>query len=328
MKNKNKYLSHKNKIFHKGKEISFPEFPILVYDQINLNYYYDIYRYLLIKKYKLENIERYPEYIISIKNSNERNDKKLIFRRKTKHYYIDNENNLYKKLKKNKKKIYPINHKEIIEKNIIYVLYKIPNTYDILHYLNNLHVEDNHRGISSLRSALDNKLLYIEGITSLISLILNNCITCIQKNKATFKREPSGIILTKYPKQRYVMDITELPKEFNKKNKLYLFNIIDHFSKFGMSYIITDKKSETVLQFLKISFEINGYPEELGSDNGKEFKNLLIENYLRDNNIKFIHGNPYNPHSQGVVERFHQTIKDLLYCYYFDENKNSIYMIV
>ena len=73
-------------------------------------------------------------------------------------------------------------------------------------------------------------------------------------------------------------------------------------------------------QYLNISFEINGYPEELGSDNGKEFKNSIIENYLRDNNIKFIHGNPYNPHSQGVVERFHQTIKDLLYCYYFDKD--------
>ena len=27
---------------------------------------------------------------------------------------------------------------------------------------------------------------------------------------------------------------------------------------------------------------------------------------------------PYNPHSQGVVERFHKTIKDSLYCIYAD----------
>ena len=51
------------------------------------------------------------------------------------------------------------------------------------------------------------------------------------------------------------MDITELPKEFNKKNKLYLFNIIDHFSKFGMSYIITDKKSESIItRYIKMEY--------------------------------------------------------------------------
>ena len=58
------------------------------------------------------------------------------------------------------------------------------------------------------------------------------------------------------------------------------------------------------------------------SDNGKEFKNNLIENYLNENNAKFIHGAPFNPHSKGVVERFHQTIKDLLYSIIW-ENKHK-----
>ena len=60
------------------------------------------------------------------------------------------------------------------------------------------------------------------------------------------------------------------------------------------------------------------FPEEIGSDNGKEFRNRLIEDYLNDKNINYIHGNPYNPHSQGVVERFHKTVKDSLYCLYAD----------
>ena len=68
---------------------------------------------------------------------------------------------------------------------------------------------------------------------------------------------------------------------------------------------------------LKIAFNYYGYPKELGSDNGSEFKNSKIESYLYEKNIKFIHGSPYNPHSQGVVERFHQTIKDILYSFLF-----------
>ena len=31
---------------------------------------------------------------------------------------------------------------------------------------------------------------------------------------------------------------------------------------------------------------------------------------------------PYNPHSQGVAERFHKTIKDLLYAKYLDNENN------
>ena len=145
------------------------------------------------------------------------------------------------------------------------------------------------------------------------------CDLCSKKNKSIFKREPCCQIITSFPKQRYIIDVTELPDEFNIKDKFYLFNIIDHFSKFGMSHLIKDKKAETILEKLKLSFESYGFPLEIGSDNGPEFKNSLVENFLSKHNIKFIHGKPYNPHSQGVVERFHQTLKDLLYSYYFNE---------
>ena len=71
------------------------------------------------------------------------------------------------------------------------------------------------------------------------------------------------------------MDITELPIELkgNNNNNAYLFNIIDHFSKFGMSYLIKNKKSSTVYKNLKFALDCNGFPSEIGSDNGKEFRN-------------------------------------------------------
>ena len=78
------------------------------------------------------------------------------------------------------------------------------------------------------------------------------------------------------------MDLTELPNELKINNSyLYLFNIIDHFSKFGMSYLIENKEAKTILKFLKNALECNGFPPEICSDNGKEFKNKLIEDYLK-----------------------------------------------
>ena len=138
----------------------------------------------------------------------------------------------------------------------------------------------------------------------------------LKKNKIPkLKRESSKQILTFYPKQRYIMDLTELPIELKINNKYnYLFNIIDHFSKFWMCNLIENKEASTIFKSLKNCLECNGFPEEIGSDNRKEFRN----NHLKIKNINYIHGNPYNPHSQGVVERFHKTIKDSLYCMYAD----------
>ena len=70
------------------------------------------------------------------------------------------------------------------------------------------------------------------------------------------------------------MDLTELPIELKDNNNYtYLFNIIDHFSKFGMSYLIENKKSSTIYNNLKFALDCNGFPSEIGSNNGKEFRN-------------------------------------------------------
>ena len=190
---------------------------------------------------------------------------------------------------------------------------------DILSYLFSIHKDDWHKGIASLRQYLAYNNIYFEGYTYLTEYVVKNCVSCAGKNKNKLKREPPKQIITFCPRQRYIMYITELPLELKSNNKYaYLFNIIDHFSKFGMSYLIENKKSSTIYKNLKFALDCNGFPYEIGSDNGKEFRNELIENYLKSKNIKYIHGMPYNPHSQGVVERFHKTIKDGLYCRYND----------
>ena len=194
---------------------------------------------------------------------------------------------------------------------------------DIIVYLTEIHKDDGHKGIASLRQYLSNNNIYFKGITYLTEYVVKNCTSCAGKNKNKLKRESPKQIITFYPRQRYIMDITELPIELKSITKyIYLFNIIDHFSKFGMSFLIENKKASTIFNLLKLALECNGFPYEIGSDMGKEFCNELIENYLNSKNIKYIHGMPYNPHSQGVVERFHKTIKDGLYCRYNDNPEN------
>ena len=56
----------------------------------------------------------------------------------------------------------------------------------------------------------------------------------------------------------------------------------------------------------------NSFPKEFCSDNGLEFKNSKLNDICEKEGITYMHGIPYNPHSQGKVERFHYTIKNYL----------------
>ena len=317
----NYYKDKKNKIYSGDILVVEAEnFPILVGNKIIPDYYNDIYRYLYMEKYNLAKISRYPEYINKISNVNMKYNKKKNFRIHAKSFYLDEDNKLYKKIIQKEKIHFERKIKLIEENNKKYLLYKIPNKLEILNFLEMLHRSDNHRGINSLRNYVTQKGYYIEGLTFLANYIIKSCAVCLEKaSRIKLKKESVKQILTSFPKERYVMDLSELPLELCREKKLYLFCMIDHFSEYGMAYIIENKESKTILKYLKIALECNGFPEEIGSDNGSEFKNELIEKYLNDNEIKFIHGSPYNPHSQGVVERFHQTIKDLMYSIYADE---------
>ena len=51
-------------------------------------------------------------------------------------------------------------------------------------------------------------------------------------------------------------------------------------------------------------------PKILDTDNGGEFWNKMMENYLKENNIDHITGGLYNPQHQGAVEAFNKTIRD------------------
>lgn len=50
-------------------------------------------------------------------------------------------------------------------------------------------------------------------------------------------------------------------------------------------------------------------PRSIQADNGKEFRNSLLNDYHRNLNVTVVHGRPRNSRAQGQVERVNQTIK-------------------
>ena len=179
--------------------------------------------------------------------------------------------------------------------------------------IEDIHKKLNHRNWEDTRKEFLRQNWFYFGYVNDIKYIISKCSICLQKNRKFYKREPSKIILFERPKDRYLIDLTELPVEFKKANNCnYICNIIDHFSRLCKSYIIPNKKANIIINCIIDFINIYGVPLSITSDNGREFKNKTIIDFMIKKNIKFLHWLQYKPHSQGVVERVHKTIKTSL----------------
>ena len=87
--------------------------------------------------------------------------------------------------------------------------------------------------------------------------------------------------------------------------------ICDYFSKFPFLY--RAKTSFWSLRDRLINlFSIEGYPDEIVSDNGPPFQSKEFAIFLSGLGIKHTTSSPGYPHSNGFIEQHIQTVKNML----------------
>ena len=113
-------------------------------------------------------------------------------------------------------------------------------------------------------------------------------------------------------------------QEWSDENKgfRYMLNVTDVFSKFAWSIPLKDKKGITVLnafnQIVKKSARI---PKHVWVDEGKEFYNKNMDEWLKENNI--IRYSTHGEHKSAVVERFNRTLKTNMWKRFTAENTRN-----
>jgi transposase InsO family protein len=90
--------------------------------------------------------------------------------------------------------------------------------------------------------------------------------------------------------------------------------IVDDFSRYTWVFFLQDKSETqgTLKRFLRRAqneFELK--VKKIRSDNGSEFKNLQVEEYLEEEGVKNEFSAPYKPQQNGVVERKNRTLIDM-----------------
>ena len=142
-----------------------------------------------------------------------------------------------------------------------------------------------------------------------IAYWVKTCPEC-QANKVFRHNKPTiGFYPSNIDRFQYLhMDLMG-PFSIISNNNKYILTIKDRGTGFLITTPIKDKKAETVREaFIQSWVGTFGAPQIIITDNGKEFKNSVLEKAFEQLGIDHHFVPPYNPQSNGYIERQHKSI--------------------
>ena len=111
---------------------------------------------------------------------------------------------------------------------------------------------------------------------------------------------------------RVAIDITV--KHLSSRNCYkYILTVMDYFTKWAEACPIRDHKATMVARVLHENYFTRlGIPEEIISDQWPEFEGELFIELCKSFNINKFRTSPYRPSTNGMVERYHRTLNQML----------------
>ena len=157
--------------------------------------------------------------------------------------------------------------------------------------------------------------LYWANMSKDVKNYSETCIQCI-KLQPIKKVKVNKMIIPNGPFDRFTADLWEIPKEMIEASATeyrYVLSCVDHFSKYKWTELVKNKEGITIAEKLEYFFNYYSPPKILQTDNGREFENSSVRALCQRKNVKFIHGSPYHPKSQGVVEKLNDLLSKSLF---------------
>ena len=155
------------------------------------------------------------------------------------------------------------------------------------------------------------------GMTKDIRRKCKMCPVC-QRSGKKGQDEPKvklrPIPVVEEPFSRVVLDcVGPLPR--SKKGYQYLLTIMCMTTRYVEAIPLRNITTRSVVEAMVKFFTTFGLPREVQTDRGTNFMSGVFAQALKDLGVKHVVSSPYHPQSQGALERFHHTLKEMLRCY-------------
>ena len=144
--------------------------------------------------------------------------------------------------------------------------------------------------------------------------IVRYCTACQQNKRVVVtKREIVKFPVTPRMKVVHIDIVGPLTK--SSRGKLYILTIMDRFSRWPVAVPMSNIKTETVCRgFYDCWISIFGCPDYIISDQGSQFESDLFDELLKTLSIKRNRTTTYHPQANGMIERWHSTMKQVIRC--------------
>ena len=145
-----------------------------------------------------------------------------------------------------------------------------------------------------------------------IAEFCRGCAECQKCRKFRSTRAPMvPLPIIREPFSRMAMDMVgPLPRSCSG-NK-YVLVVCDYATRYPEAIPLKNTDAETVAEDLLALFARVGIPNEILTDQGSNFQSQLLRELYRLLHVDAIRTSPYHPQTDGLVERFNQTLKAML----------------
>ena len=139
------------------------------------------------------------------------------------------------------------------------------------------------------------------------------CATCASRKTPSPKMHAQlQPVRTGYPMQLVATDILG-PLPLTENGNCYSLVATDYFTRWVEAYPIPNQEAVTVANKLTKEFFFRfSLPDQLHSDQGRQFESTLISEVCKILQINKSRTTPYHPQGDGLVEHFNRTLLDML----------------
>lgn len=165
-----------------------------------------------------------------------------------------------------------------------------------------------HPGIRSTRRLVADRFVW-KNMNKDIKRFVQSCLSCQRSKVHRHTKAPVEKLPLPDSRFRHVhMDLVgPLPPSNGYR---YLLTIVDRYSRWPEAIPLHDMTAETVARaFVETWIARFGIPETVTTDQGRQFESDLFRELSRAMGSKHVRTTAYHPQSNGLVERFHRTLK-------------------
>lgn len=169
-----------------------------------------------------------------------------------------------------------------------------------------------HQGVKRTVGILKERY-YWQTLNKDVEEYISKCISCNQRKIGKQPKAP----LIKIPPAREPFELVSMdivgPLPVSNQGNKYLLTFIDYLTRYCEAIPIPNQTAEIVAkEFVHKIITRHGVPKKLLTDQGRNFVSSLFKGVCNLLGIKKIQTTPYHPQCNGLIERLHKSLADII----------------